>query len=221
MRLSSTSLIRRLALGVVLVTAVTACNGGGDGDRASDEPTTETSARDMTTTPAQAEAAREQIAARTKKWDDYNAERTKYEKKQNAVAIDVATRIAAGGVPCPDPANTRLAVIVGSYTRQGLPLPLGAAECTAVADGEENVLIEVFAKGRPNAADLVAAKRKLLCERAKDLGRLSDGTSGFPGIPYVIAADKTWVVQPDSFETNEKIAQALGRTSEDMCEGIE
>ena len=62
--------------------------------------------------------------------------------------------------------------------------------------------------------------RDTICKQAKDDGRLPDGTSGFPGIPYVITDDKRVVVQPDSFELNRKIARALGTKSHDMCEGI-
>jgi hypothetical protein len=32
--------------------------------------------------------------------------------------------------------------------------------------------------------------------------------------------DKTVVVQPDTFEVNQKIAKALGLESRDVCEGI-
>ena len=84
-----------------------------------------------------------------------------------------------------------------------LALALGAGQCQA---GTDNITIEVFGKKSPNAADFVARKRALICKKAKDLGRLPDGSSDFDGIPYVMAADKTWIVEPDSFKVNKQIA---------------
>jgi hypothetical protein len=86
-----------------------------------------------------------------------------------------------------------------------------------VGPSEENLLVEVFRPGFPNGADFMARKGDLICEKGKELGRRPDGTNDFPGIPYVIAKDKSWVVEPDSFPVNRRIAKALGVESRDAC----
>lgn len=198
---------------VLLIAAGAASCSGGGGD----------SADTTTSTKINPEEAA-QIAARTTKWNSYNATKTGFSKKQNAVAADVAARLIAGGLPCGKFTEASFNFIVGTYTTQGLPLPLGSGECfitgAGVDGGDENILIEVFGTSPPDASDFIAAKRKLLCKRAKNLGRLPDGTSDFGGIPYVISEDRTWIVQPDNFETNDKIAESLGGNAKDMCEGI-
>ncbi len=152
-----------------------------------------------------------------KQWAEYNKSRTGFEPKQNAVAKSVADRINAGGVACTGYGDYLFGVLVKTYRAQDLPLALGAGQCQA---GNDNVTIEVFGKKPPTAVDFVARKRALICKKAKDLGRLPDGSSDFDGIPYVMAADKTWIVEPDSFKVNKQIAEKLGRPSQDMCKGI-
>ena len=149
-------------------------------------------------------------------WDAYNATRTDYDAKANAIAKSVADRINRGGVRCSSFGGYSFAAIEESYRRQHLPLALGAGQC----DAAENVLIEVFGTSPPTAADFVAAKRALICQRARDLGRKPNGSSDFDGIPYVMAPDKTWIAEPDSFTGAKRVARALGLKAEDMCAGI-
>lgn len=155
-------------------------------------------------------------SASAQSWTAYNRGRTGYVAKQNAVAKSVADRLNGGGLACTDFGEYPFDYIVKTYRAQGLPLALGAGACQADTD---NVLIEVFGKS-PSAADFVARKRAVICKKAKDLGRLPDGSSDFDGIPYVMSADRTWIVEPDSFKVNKQIAKILGRPARDMCQGI-
>jgi hypothetical protein len=157
-------------------------------------------------------------------WIDWNnqAAARGFTPAANAVAKRVATKIAAAGVTCTGYLETPFDAIATSYYKVGVPIPVGSGECDGAAakDATENILIEVMGTRAPNGADLVAFKRKLVCRQAKDDGRRPDGTSDFPGLPYVIAKDNTYVVQPDSFAVNRQIAKALGLKSQDVCEGI-
>ena len=133
----------------------------------------------------------------SKQWTSYNEKRTGYDAPANAVAKSVVDRIIAAGFDCRDYGDYNFAVIANPYRLQDMPLALGAGSCNI---GDENILVEVFGTAHPNAADFVAAKRASICKRAKDLGRLPDGSSDFDGIPYIMAADKTWIVEPDTFK---------------------
>lgn len=155
--------------------------------------------------------------AAKKRWTAYNEQHNGYDAASNAVAKSVADRLVAAGYPCAGYADYQFDLIVKAYRLQGLPLALGAGQCSV---GTENVLIEVFSKQAPNAADFVATKRRLICAKAKKLGRLPDGTNDFDGIPYVMAPDRTWIVEPDTFKASRDIAAKLGRPSRDMCAGI-
>ena len=202
-----TRTLRRLVV-VLFAVGVAACSSGG-------------SSATTTTTDAKTKDLQEQIAARTTRWNDYNAKQKKFTAAAEAVGKDVADRIIAAAIRCDNPGPTGFGASAAPYAKQGLPIPKGSYECDGGTDGQENVLIEIYPlHKRPNAADLVAAKRKLICKRAKDLGRRAGGPNDFPGIPYVMSADKTWIVEPDQFETNQQIATALGRPSSDMCAGI-
>jgi hypothetical protein len=173
-----------------------ACSSGGNNAKSQD-----------TTTPLTASDA----------WASYNKARTDFDPAQTDIARQVAQRITSSGINCSGFKEYSFSSIALSYRRQGLPLALGAGACTA--RGEE-VLIEVFGTKAPNADNFVAAKRRLICQRAKDLGRKADGSSDFDGIPYVMAPDKTWIVEPDSFDLNGHIADALKLPSADICVGI-
>ena len=59
-----------------------------------------------------------------------------------------------------------------------------------------------------------------MCAKAKKLGRLPDGTSDFKGLPYLIAADKTWIIEPDTFVGARALAKPLDLPARDMCVGI-
>jgi hypothetical protein len=200
------------ALALAVVTGAACSSSGGS--------------KTTTTTKSAREKAKEadeaaQKAARTTKWKSYNRKRKGFDATANAAARSLASTLNAGGYACANIADTSFASIATSYVKQGLPLPIGSAQCDGGADGSENILIEVFGAKHPNASDFVAAKRKLICARAKKLGRQPDGTNDFDGIPYVEAGDGTWLIEPDSFTTNDQIASIVGRSSLDMCEGIE
>jgi hypothetical protein len=151
------------------------------------------------------------------RWAAYNERRTGYTDEANAIAKQVAERINTGGLRCRDYSLYSFDAIAPSYRAAGLPLALGAGQCDVL---DENVLIEVFGTEPPTAEDFVAAKRELLCRRARELGRKPDGTNDFDGIPYVMAPDKTWIAEPDSIAMGRRIGRALGLPAGDMCAGI-
>jgi hypothetical protein len=160
-----------------------------------------------------------------KTWLDWNnqAAARGFTQPANKVAADVAKKIKAGGVKCAGYFDTTFDYIATSYYKVGIPIPVGSGECSGATDADdatENILIEVMDPEKPSGADLVAFKRNLLCKRAKEDGRRPDGSSLFPGIPYVMAKDKTYVIQPDAHSTAREIAKVLGLQAKDMCEGI-
>ncbi len=149
---------------------------------------------------------------------EYNRDRQRFTPAATATAKQILKRIGAAGIQCTEVQAEVFDALVLSYTKQDLPLPLGSASC--VGPNDENLLVEVFAREFPNADTFITRKRELICQKAKDLGRLEDGTSGFDGIPYVKAADDTWLVEPDSRLVNQEIAKALHRPARDACAGI-
>lgn len=160
-----------------------------------------------------------------KTWLDWNnqAAARGFTESANKVAADVAKRIKDGGVTCTGYFDTTFDYIATSYYKVGIPIPVGSGECAGATDADdatENILIEVMDPEKPSGADLVAFKRNLLCKQAKEDGRRPDGSSLFPGIPYVMAKDKTYVIQPDAHSTAREIAKVLGLQAKDMCEGI-
>lgn len=160
-----------------------------------------------------------------KTWLNWNNEAAVrgFTKDANKVAADVAKKLVAGGVTCIGYYDTTFDYIATSYYKVGIPIPVGSGECSGTTDEDdatENILIEVMDPEKPSGADLVAFKRDLLCKQAKEDGRQPDGSSLFPGVPYVMAKDKTYVVQPDSHATAREIAKALGLQARDLCEGI-
>ncbi len=148
----------------------------------------------------------------------YNEGRKRFAPAANRNAKKVLDRIAAGGVECTNVQTEDFNSLVRAYTLQKLPLPLGSASC--VGPKGENLLVEVFPSDAPNAQTFVDRKRDLICKKAKDLGRQPDGSSDFEGLPYVMAADSTWLVEPDSFAVNRQVAKALGRPARDSCAKI-
>ncbi len=148
----------------------------------------------------------------------YNEGRKRFAPAANRDAKNVLARIAAGGVECTKTQTEDFNSLVKAYTLQKLPLPLGSASC--VGPNGENLLVEVFQSDAPNARTFVDRKRDLICKKAKEFGRQPDGSSDFEGLPYVISADSTWLVEPDSFAVNRQIAKALGRPARDSCAKI-
>lgn len=154
----------------------------------------------------------------TTAWLTSNKGRVSYDREHNAIAMSVANMVDEA-VECKRYADTAWGGADISYLRYGLPVPLGSGSCEG-GMAKENILIEVFGGSPPNADDFVAAKRKLICQRALDLGRESDGTQSFDGIPYVVNADKTWLIQPDSIEVAKTVAEKLGLVAGNMCAGM-
>ncbi len=151
----------------------------------------------------------------------YNASRHGFSEAANGTARGVIDRLQRAGVACTDPHPSTFALLRTTYVRQHLALPLGAVECSATFHGvTENVVVEVFRTGRPNAADFVDRKAAIICRRGIALGRKADGTNDFPGLPYVMAADKAWVLEPDTVAFNDVIATALGRPARNACGAI-
>ena len=150
------------------------------------------------------------------KYHEYNSTRTQFTPTANARAQEVADRIARSGLDCANTHASSFDALRPTYLKQDLPLPIGSAECEGGA-AKENVVIEIFRSAHPNATDFVTRKAALICRRGLSLGRLADGTNGFPGLPYVMAADKTWLVEPDTQTFNAQLARVLGRPPRDAC----
>ncbi len=148
----------------------------------------------------------------------YNEARKRFTPGANRDAKRVLDRMTSAGVECTNSQIEDFDALVRAYTLQKLPLPMGSASC--VGPNGENLLVEVFRTDAPNARTFIDRKRELICQKAKDLGRRDDGSSGFEGLPYVMSADRTWLVEPDSFAVNRQIAKALDRPSKDGCVGI-
>lgn len=148
--------------------------------------------------------------------DGYNHDRTVFTTAANTRARKVIDRIVAEGVDCRNPSDSVLAPLRATYVRQRLPIPLGQGQCEG-GPARENVLVEVFPAHAPNAASFIARKAALLCRKGFELGRKPDGTNDFPGLPYVMAFDRSWVVEPDSKAFNVELARALHRPARDAC----
>ena len=142
--------------------------------------------------------------------------RREFTKAANARARAIADRIAAGGVVCDNYADSVLGPLRATYAKQRIPIPLGSGQCEG-GPARENVLIEVFPATPPNGAAFIARKAALLCRKGFELGRNPDGTNDFPGLPYIIAGDHRWVVEPDSNAFNAQIARTLGRPARNAC----
>lgn len=154
---------------------------------------------------------------------DWNKERVKigYDKVSNRRGMRVLDQLADAGIECTARQNELFKVLVTTYVKQQIPFPMGSVSCTG--PGEENLLVELFRKdGYPTGADFMARKRALVCQRALDLGKgaLPGGGNGFDGIAYVLAADRSWVIEPDSFVVTRQIAKALGLKSRNACAGM-
>ncbi len=154
---------------------------------------------------------------------DWNKERVKigFDKVSNRRAQAVLDRLSAAGIECTARQTESFQVLIPAYTKQDIPFPAGSVSCTGPR--EENLLVEAFRKdGYPTGADFMDRKRALLCQRALDLGKgaLPGGGNGFDGIPYVLAEDRSWVIEPDSFAINTRIAKALGLKPRDACAGM-
>ena len=150
--------------------------------------------------------------------DDYNAGRRSFGAQANKAARAIATRIVDSGVTCVDYQDSSFDPLRNGYVKGHLPLPIGSGECTG-GRAKENVLIEMFRASAPNAADFMRRKAELICKKGLKLGRREDGSNDFPGLPYIMAADRTWVVEPDSVRFAHTLARALGRPFKNACTG--
>ena len=154
---------------------------------------------------------------------DWNKERVKigFDKVSNGRAQAVLDRLTAAGIECTDRQTESFKVLITAYTKQDIPFPMGSASCTGPRD--EGLLVEVFPKvGYPTGADFMDRKRALVCQKGLDLGKgaLPGGRNGFDGVAYVLAEDRSWVIEPDSFAINQRIAKALGLKSRNACAGM-
>jgi hypothetical protein len=146
----------------------------------------------------------------------YNASRHGYTDAGNRVARGIADQIVAGRIVCTGYRESPFGALQLTYAKQKVPLPLGSGECDG-GPARENVLIEVFRAASPNAADFIGRKAVLICRRGLELGKRPDGSNVFPGLPYVAAADHTWLVEPDSVAFAQQIGAVLGRPARDAC----
>ena len=150
--------------------------------------------------------------------DGYNSARHSFSAGANKTAASIAAKIVARGVTCVDYKPSAFEPLVTGYVKAHLPLPVGSGECTG-GPAKENVLIEVFRPTAPNGSDFMRRKGELICKKALKFGRKQDGTNDFPGLPYLIAPDKSWVVEPDSVRFARTLGRALGRPVKDACAG--
>ncbi len=151
--------------------------------------------------------------------DAYNATRHGFSPAADTTARAVVDRLHRSGVACSAPEPSNFTLLRPTYLRQHVALPLGAIECeAAVPGGSENVVVEVF--GGSRAIDFMNRKAQIICRRGTALGRKADGTNDFPGLPYVMGADRTWIVEPDSIAFNRVIATALRRPPRNACTAV-
>ncbi len=150
--------------------------------------------------------------------DEYNSGRHSFSASANKVAASIAKRIVGHGVACDGYKNSAFDALRVGYVKAHLPLPTGSGECTG-GPAKENVLIEVFRSSTPNGADFMQRKGELICRKGLEFGRKADGTNDFPGLPYLMAADKTWVIEPDSVRFAHTLGRALGRPARNACAG--
>lgn len=108
-------------------------------------------------------------------------------------------KLRAARMPCVEFMQSDYSMLSDDYHRKGLPIPTVAATCTA--EGDENLLFEVFADSSI-AAKFLEEKRLLLCEAA------ARSKIDFPGFIYV--AGGHWVVEPDEQKTAVELARILG-----------
>ena len=156
-------------------------------------------------------------ASSASSWNDERFHKG-FDAAANREALAVLGRIGRAGVECNARQTEAFNVLIKSYTLQKLPFPLGSASCTG--PDQQNLLVELFPRrGYPSGADFMARKRGLVCQKALDLGKdvLPGHKNGFKGIPYVIAKDRSWVIEPDSFRVNRLLARALGLRSLNAC----
>ena len=165
-------------------------------------------------------AACSSSGARVTQWNDKRV-RIGFDRSSNRRAQAVLDRLTAAGIACTARQTESFKVLITAYTKQDIPFPMGSASCTGPRD--EGLLVEVFPKvGYPSGADFMDRKRALLCQKALDLGKgaLPGGRNGFDGVAYVLAEDRSWVIEPDSFAINQRIAKALGLKSRNACAGM-
>ena len=153
----------------------------------------------------------------------WNAERVRkgFDATGNRKARSVLDRLVRAGIECTARQTESFDALIKAYTLQKLPFPLGSASCTG--PGQENLLVELFpSHGYPSGTDFMARKRELICQKGLDLGKDArpGHKNGFDGLAYVIAKDRSWVIEPDSFRVNRLLARALGLGSRNACAGM-
>ncbi len=155
-------------------------------------------------------------------WTKLNESRTHYQKAAVADASKVIDQLKATGFACGDFNEYSFQAVLSGYNAGNMPMALGAGTCYTPADpsapngGDEEILVEVYGK-KPSAQDFVVAKAKYICKRIEKLQK-KNGGGAFAGLPFVMAKDRTWVIEPDTDQTTQKIAEALGRPVGNMCD---
>jgi hypothetical protein len=154
-----------------------------------------------------------------KSWKGYNADREGFDDAALETAAGYAEQLVDAGLTCENFGPLGFGYVAGQYNPAGIPLPLGAGSC--VGDNDEDIEIDVFsADDRPTADDFVDVLREKVCGHAKEDGTLDDPASTF-ALPNVLTEGGSVVIRPDTVETAEKIAAAIGGDGRDLCEDFE
>jgi len=152
-----------------------------------------------------------------KSWKGYNADREGFDAAALEVAAAYAERLVEAGLTCENYGPLAFGYVSSQYLPAGIPLPLGSGSC--VGDNEEDIEIDTFSTDDdPTGQDFVDTLRDEVCGRAKENGSLDDPEFS---LPNVLSDDGTVVIRPDTVETAEKIAAAIGGNGGDLCEGFE
>jgi hypothetical protein len=148
---------------------------------------------------------------------DLGYDRTASDPQALAALLATADRVADTVVGCVDPTELPVDLVRSNHEPVRLPVPIASVDCSSI--DEENFLFEAFEDERGKLG-FIAAKRELLCERGKKAGTdPATGRSGWDGLPYVDGG--TWILEPDTAEHRDVVAQALSLQALNMCDNVD
>ena len=125
-------------------------------------------------------------------------------------AAALADQVRKSGTPCTDYSPWDYKVLSTSLRDQShLPVPAAVTNCTG--DAKEDLTFQVFASTEKKD-QFAKAKAAVLCKGATK-AKISDMQ-----VPYVDGP--TWIMEPDTDGTNDKLAQVLGgKVAHYTCNG--
>ncbi len=107
---------------------------------------------------------------------------------------------------CVDASETPVETVKVNFEISHLPVPAATVQCETI--DEEDLTFEGFLDDKAKLMYL-EAKQDLLCARGMQAGTdPATGRSSWPGVPYVDGG--TWIIEPDTNDTRDVIATALG-----------